>query len=631
MEPFSIQTKLTPADWEALQRVCALRLRQRTAFASKWAGVALWIAIAVVSAVVTHALKLGIDGMSMALGVILCVVLVIVVQKRAARLTEPREGGAFLSPTEYEFSPAGVTWTKPGARSFVEWRRVADMTATSEHIFIWLDTFAANVIPVRDLPAGATAEQALATFEGWKFASTGTHDLPLTPVPATESESSWRAVFRLLTLRHLGNPDSVLSGKALPIVMLALASLVLWVGLSWFFYLPDPEFFPYGAPTLASYVIALQVVAVILAKGSRPEVPLARVASLLAILLPVLIVAEFAIGMWVPEQWTDVAHWILGLYAIVYCTRGLQALTGLRQPTAVLGAFAVAVMFFWAAGTLYLYPAVWTTGEDGEEYAEGLQTGNAAADTLLFEQPALIDASVARIDRATGDAPVGFFVGFAGYGGQQVFAEEIKFAAQTVAERFDTADRTLLLINDRRDLQAQPLATVAGLRYALKAVASKMRVDRDVLFLALSSHGSEDPLLSVENGTLPLRDLTGDALAEALQASGIKWKVIVISACHAGAFIESLQDPYTIVITAASPDRTSFGCSDDRDLTYFGEAFFRDSLPQATSLRDAFDTAAKLVRERETQEGFEASKPQAFFGENIEPRLASMLRAASSP
>ena len=51
----------------------------------------------------------------------------------------------------------------------------------------------------------------------------------------------------------------------------------------------------------------------------------------------------------------------------------------------------------------------------------------------------------------------------------------------------------------------------------------------------------------------------------------------------------------------------------------------------AASLRDAFDNATKLVGEREKQEGFEASNPQAFFGENIEPQLASMLRAAHTP
>jgi hypothetical protein len=294
---------------------------------------------------------------------------------------------------------------------------------------------------------------------------------------------------------------------------------------------------------------------------------------------------------------------------------------------AVLGGSAVAALFVGGAIELYVYPAVWTL-EDSEEYAESTETDPDVAEALLFDQPARIDAAVAGIERPTGAAPAGFFVGFAGYGEQRVFAEEISFAARKFAERYDTSDRTLLLINDRRDRQAQPLATVTSLSYALKAIASKMRTDRDVLFLALSSHGSEDPLLSVENGALPLRDLTGDALAEALRASGIKWRVIVISACHAGAFIEPLQDPYTIVITAASPDKTSFGCSDDRDLTYFGEALFRDSLPQAASLRDAFDTASKLVSERESEEGFEASNPQAFFGEQIEPRLASMLRVA---
>ena len=446
------------------------------------------------------------------------------------------------------------------------------------------------------------------------------------PTVAEPTDSTARTLFRLLTLRRVEHPTRALSGKAVPIVMLALVSLALWAGLTWFQYLPEPQFFPYGAPALSWYVLAALTVAGTMAQRSRAD--FAQVCLLLAIVWPLLIAADFAIVMWLPERWTNIAYAVLGLYAFVYCARGLHALTGNRQPTALLGGFAVAAMFLWAASALYVYPAVWTSPDIGD-YADDIETEREAPEALLFEQPARIDASVAQIERATGEAPAGFFVGFAGYGEQQVFAEEIKFAARTFAERFDTADRTLLLINDRRDRQGQPLATVSGLRYALKAVAAKMRLDQDVLFLALSSHGAEDPLLSVENGMLPLRDLTGAALTEALQASGIKWRVIVISACHAGAFIESLRDPYTVVITAASPDRTSFGCSDDRDLTYFGEAFFRDSFPRAASLRDAFDTAAKLVGEREDEEGFEASNPQAFFGQSIEPRLAPMLRAAS--
>ncbi len=86
-----------------------------------------------------------------------------------------------------------------------------------------------------------------------------------------------------------------------------------------------------------------------------------------------------------------------------------------------------------------------------------------------------------------------------------------------------------------------------------------------MLFLSLSSHGSKDGEISVRNGMLALNDLSASDLAAALRESGIKWKVIVVSACYAGKFIEPLRDDNTIIIAAAAADRTSFGCSDDRE------------------------------------------------------------------
>jgi hypothetical protein len=76
------------------------------------------------------------------------------------------------------------------------------------------------------------------------------------------------------------------------------------------------------------------------------------------------------------------------------------------------------------------------------------------------------------------------------------------------------------------------------------------------VFLALSSRGSGEWALSVSNGVLPLTDLSSAELAEGLDETGFKWRVIVISACYAGGFIEALQDPYTIVLAAAASDRT---------------------------------------------------------------------------
>jgi hypothetical protein len=151
-----------------------------------------------------------------------------------------------------------------------------------------------------------------------------------------------------------------------------------------------------------------------------------------------------------------------------------------------------------------------------------------------------------------------------------------------------------------------------------------MDPERDVLFLAISSHGSEDPSIVVANSDLPFNDLTPAQLAQALQDAGIRWRVIIISACYAGGFIDGLKGPHSIVITAAAPDRTSFGCGSDSDLTYFGEAFYRDALPHARSLREAFEQAKAAIAQRERREHVEASHPQAYFGTDMEAKLKTL-------
>jgi hypothetical protein len=251
-----------------------------------------------------------------------------------------------------------------------------------------------------------------------------------------------------------------------------------------------------------------------------------------------------------------------------------------------------------------------------------------AAEKLLIEQPLRISTAVAAISRPEGEAPAMFFMGFAGFGEERVFANEVRFAAKVVAERYGTGARSLLLVNDRQDSSSAPIATVSSLHYALAALANRMDVDEDVLFLALSSHGSAGTL-AVSHEPLMLRDLTADGLAQALDDAGIKWRVIVISACYSGSFIDALRNANTIVITAAAADRSSFGCSDDRDLTYFGEAFYRDALPGSGTLREAFGEAVTAIEEREAREHIEPSRPQAYFGEAIEARLARIRRPAA--
>jgi len=100
----------------------------------------------------------------------------------------------------------------------------------------------------------------------------------------------------------------------------------------------------------------------------------------------------------------------------------------------------------------------------------------------------------------------------------------------------------------------------------------------------------------------------------------------VISACYSGTFIPPLADDHTIVLTAASKSRSSFGCSDTRHLTYFGEAFYSEALPFSTYLRVAFEAARKEIRRREKAEDFMPSQPQSYFGALMEAKLREIER-----
>ena len=185
-----------------------------------------------------------------------------------------------------------------------------------------------------------------------------------------------------------------------------------------------------------------------------------------------------------------------------------------------------------------------------------------------------------------------------------------------ISERYGAAGRTLLLVNDRRDTDTRPLATVSGLRRALARVAARMDVSKDVLFLFLTSHGSAE-FLSVSNSVWPLDQLEPSELRGALDDSGIRWQVIVISACHSGAFIPALAKDDAAIFTSAAADRTSFGCSDDRDMTEFGRAFIRDALPAAPSLAEAFDRAREALADEERRRHSAESLPQSSIGTAI--------------
>jgi hypothetical protein len=435
-----------------------------------------------------------------------------------------------------------------------------------------------------------------------------------------QPEAGWPgALMRLWLLRPV---------KALPAASPARATWLMgalwtaaWIAIDRWQFQPDPQFSPGGIPLLAWYALAILALASVLRWRSRPAPAFAPVLALTmgTVPLPLLFTSMAADDLSSVELLS--ASVIVGIYTLVYLARGLRAITAQTQRAAACAGVLFIAGFGWLTDSLDAIPDVWAPRET---QAENSAAAPVDGEAILFAQAARIDRSLAGIGRDPSPIPKTFFLGFAGVGDQKVFAQEIGLASRVLGERYDIGGRKISLINDQRNLERAPLATLSGLKYALQGLASRMNLDRDVLFLAISSHGAEDASIVVSNSNLPLEDLTDEDLADALDESGIKWRVIVISACYAGGFIEPLRDPQTIVITAAAADRTSFGCSNDRDLTYFGEAFYRDALPAARSMRAAFDAAKIAIAARERREHVTPSNPQAFFGAKMEAKLAAM-------
>ena len=254
-------------------------------------------------------------------------------------------------------------------------------------------------------------------------------------------------------------------------------------------------------------------------------------------------------------------------------------------------------------------------------------------EAALYEQPRLLQQALDRIDPSIPGKSDWYFMGVAGFSDQNVFRSEINKVRELFDVRFGTSGHSLALINNNYTWLDEPIATKTSILRGLKTIGQQMNADEDVLFLTLSSHGDEN-VIQLANPPLAMDNLDATWLREALDASGIRWRVIVVSACYSGSFIDELASPTTVIITASAADKMSFGCTNSAEMTYFGQAFFAESLRENTSFSDAFKDAAYRVQERELYMGFEPSEPQMVIGSLMEtalPAFEQVLFAKTRP
>ncbi|AQR75206.1 C13 family peptidase [Sphingomonas sp. LM7] len=226
-----------------------------------------------------------------------------------------------------------------------------------------------------------------------------------------------------------------------------------------------------------------------------------------------------------------------------------------------------------------------------------------ALETLQPQRAGLIDAYVVSV--ALDSDPV--------------FGREARETARVLSRRYDAAGRTLLLARHGD----APAGSLESLTLGLARVAELMDRQQDVLVLYATSHGAQIGI-AYHDGDEGYGILPPARLAAILDELGIRNRLLILSACYSGVFVPALSNDTTALFTAASSDRTSFGCRAENDWTFFGDALINHALRKPQPLGDALIEARELISGWEMSNRLPSSNPQATVGEGVEAWLAPL-------
>ena len=145
--------------------------------------------------------------------------------------------------------------------------------------------------------------------------------------------------------------------------------------------------------------------------------------------------------------------------------------------------------------------------------------------------------------------------------------------------------------------------------------------------LYFTSHGAPDAMVF---GEAPR--MTPDIMANIVRtACGTRPTVVVVSACYSGIFVNALAAPNRMVLTAASRERTSFGCGADETYPWFDGCII-ETLPTVTDFLALAAGTRTCVARKEVERGVSpASEPQLFVGAEMQLRLPTLRFQRSSP
>jgi hypothetical protein len=131
-----------------------------------------------------------------------------------------------------------------------------------------------------------------------------------------------------------------------------------------------------------------------------------------------------------------------------------------------------------------------------------------------------------------------------------------------------------------------------------------------------TSHGSPEGVL------VGARTWTPNIMAAVVDNTcGARPAVIVISACFSGVFVPLLADPDRMVLTAARPDRASFGCGESDHYTYFDGCVLQEIGPAHDFGALGRAVQGCVARHEHDMNASPPSEPQLAIGAALRPML----------
>jgi hypothetical protein len=232
----------------------------------------------------------------------------------------------------------------------------------------------------------------------------------------------------------------------------------------------------------------------------------------------------------------------------------------------------------------------------------------AAPERLKPQRPGIVDA----------------YVVVAALDTDPVFGSEAREAGRVLARRFDAEGRTIVLAAQHAGDNPQAAGTPQKLMLAFGRAAALMNRKEDVLVLYTTSHGSRRAGLNYDDPAQGDGIITPAQLASMLSQHGFENRLIILQACYSGQFVPALAAPRTIVATAASAMRPSFGCTAGNDWTFFGHALINQAMRKPENFARQFRRAYVTIDGWERRLGIEPSSPQISIGSETAGWLAAL-------